>query len=372
MYADMRGDALHQGSMYSYISLEERIPQDHRLRSIRKMVNQALEQLSSEFDPMYSQRGRPSIPPEHLIRALLLQLLYGLRSEAQLMEQIRYNLLFRWFVGLEMDDEVWDATVFTKNRDRLLKGNVAQRLLQEVLEQARAHGLLSEEHFTVDGTLLEAWANRRSFQEKDPKTVVGTGWGGSKLLRDTHQSTTDPESRLYKKSTAGEAEPSYLGHVVIENRHGLVVAACATQSSTTAEREAALKMLEELGFEKTEPQPNPLAEVAPRATLGADKLYQDPSFVRELRKRRVVPHIAEYESGKNQCKNSLQPAERESAGFKISQRKRKLVEMVFGWGKLSSIMRQMKLKGRDKVDWLFRLLATANNLVRLVQLIPAQ
>jgi len=358
--------------MYSYISLEERIPKDHRLRSIRKMVNQALEQLSGGFDEMYSRRGRPSIPPEHLIRALLLQLLYGLRSEAQLMEQIRYNLLFRWFVGLEMDDEVWDATVFTKNRDRLMKGEVAQGLLEEVLEQARAHGLLSEEHFTVDGTLLEAWANRRSFQEKDPKTVVGTGWGGSKLLRDTHESKTDSEARLYKKSTAGEAEPSYLGHVVIENRNGLVVAACATQSSTTAEREAALEMLEELGFEKAEPPPDGNTEVASRATLGADKQYQDSTFVGELRARGVAPHVAEYEAGRNEWKNSLRPSERESAGFGISQKKRKLVEMVFGWGKLSSIMRQMKLKGRDKVDWLFRLLATANNLVRLVKLIPAQ
>jgi transposase len=309
---------------------------------------------------MYARRGRPSIPPEHLIRALLMQVLYGVRSEAQLMEQIEYNMLFRWFVGLEMDAPVWDATVFTKNRERLMKGEVSQQLLKAVLEQAGAHNLLSEEHFTVDGTLLEAWANRRSFQEKDPKTVVGTGSGGSKLLRDTHESTTDPESRLYKKSAAGQAEPSYLGHVVIENRNGLVVAACATQSSTTAEREATLQMLDEM--ERGDKV----------VTLGADKQYQDPTFVSELRQRQVVPHIAEYESGQNQGKNSLRPEERESPGFKISQRKRKLVEMVFGWGKLSSIMRQMKLKGRDKVDWLFRLLATANNLVRLVKLIPAQ
>lgn len=356
----MRGEDLHQAAMYSYINLEQRVPEDHRLRAIRKMVNQALEQLSNHFEGMYARRGRPSIPPEHLIRALLLQLLYGLRSEAQLMEQLEYNLLFRWFVGLEMDDPIWDATVFTKNRERLMKGEVSQRLLKAVLEQAQAHNLLSEEHFTVDGTLLEAWANRRSFQEKDPKTVVGTGSGGSKLLRDTHESSTDPESRLYKKSTAAPAEPSYLGHVMIENRNGLVVAACATQSSTTAERQAALEMLKELK--------RSLSTV----TLGADKQYQDPTFVGELRKQQVVPHIAEYESGQNQCKNSLQPEERESSGFKISQRKRKLVEMVFGWGKLSSIMRQMKLRGRNQVDWLFRLLATANNLVRLVKLIPVQ
>lgn len=351
---------MHQAPMYSYISLEERVPKDHRLRAIRQMVNEALRRLSDHFDTLYSSRGRRSIPPEHLLRASLLQLLYGIRSEAQLMEQVQYNLLFRWFIGLEMDDEVWDATVFCKNRDRLMKGDVAQRLLEQIIEQARAHGLLSEEHFTVDGTLLQAWANRRSFKEKDPETVVGTGWGGSKLLRDTHESQTDPEARLYKKSSAGQAEPSYLGHVVIENRNGLVMAACATQSSTTAEREAALEMLDEI---RVEDKP---------ITLGADKQYQDPSFVDKLRERQVIPHIAEYESGKNQCKNSLRPEERESAGFKISQQKRKLVEMVFGWGKLSSIMRQMKLKGCDKVDWLFRLFATANNLVRLVKLIPAQ
>src|SRR5215469_4679821 len=357
----MRGEALHQGSMYSYISLEERIPKDHRLRSIRKMVNQALEQLSGGFDEMYSRRGRPSIPPEHLIRALLLQLLYGLRSEAQLMEQIRYNLLFRWFVGLEMDDEVWDATVFTKNRDRLMKGEVAQGLLEEVLEQARAHGLLSEEHFTVDGTLLEAWANRRSFQEKDPKTVVGTGWGGSKLLRDTHESKTDSEARLYKKSTAGEAEPSYLGHVVIENRNGLVVAACATQSGNAAEREAALILLQRWGGGK--PYRLPI-------TLGADKHYQEGKFIAELRRLGVVPHVAEYKSN-DKWPNWLSEEERHHPGFVVSQKKRKLVEKVFGWGKVNSLLRQVKLRGEKKVDWFFRLLATASNLVRMVKLIPA-
>jgi len=286
----MRGDALHQGLMYSCINLEERVPEDHRLRAIRRMVDQALERMSKDFDALYARRGRPSIPPEHLIRGLLLQVLYGVRSEAQLMEQIEYNLLFRWFVGLEMDDPVWDATVFTKNRERWMKGEVSQRLLEAVVEQARAHNLLSEEHFTVDGTLLEAWANRRSFQEKDPETVVGTGSGGSKLLRDTHESTTDPESRLYKKSTAGQAEPSYLGHVVIENRNGLVVAACATQSSTTAEREATLQMLDEM--ERGDKV----------VTLGADKQYQDPTFVRELRQRQVVPHIAEYETGRTRAR----------------------------------------------------------------------
>lgn len=240
-----------------------------------------------------------------------------------------------------------------------MEGDISQKLLKAVLDKARAHNLLSEEHFTVDGTLLEAWANRRSFEEKDPNTVVGTGSGGSKLLRDTHESKTDPEARLYKKSAAGQAEPSYLGHVLMENRNGFAMASKVTQSSSTAEREAALEMLAEI--QRSEQA----------ITMGADKQYQDPSFVEQLRERKVVPHIAEYESGKNDWKNSLLPEERDSPGFQISQRKRKRVEMIFGWGKLSSLMRQMKLRGRAKVDWFFRLLIVTHDLVRLANLIPA-
>jgi transposase len=242
----MRGDEKQQTAMFSYISLEERVPAEHPLRVIRAMVDRALAELWSHFEALYARRGRPSIPPEQLLRALLLQALYAIRSERQLMEQIHFNLLYRWFVGLGMEDSAWDPTVFTKNRDRLLAGEVSQRLLLAVVEQARAQSLLSEEHFTVDGTLLEAWANRNSFAPKDPPPAQGTGSGGRKLLRDTHESSTDPEARLYKKSTAGESKPSYLGHVMVENRNGLVVAACATQSSTTAEREAALAMLDEM------------------------------------------------------------------------------------------------------------------------------
>ena len=351
--------------MFSYISLEQRVPMEHPLRAIRAMVDQALRELSLHFDGLYARRGRPSIPPEQLIRALLLQVLYAIRSERQLREQIDFNLLFRWFVGLGMEEEAWDATVFSKNRDRLLAGEVSQRLLVAVVEQARAQSLLSEEHFTVDGTLLEAWANRNSFVPKDPPPTQGTGSGGKKLLRDTHESSTDAEARLYKKSTAGESKPSYLGHVIIENRNGLVVAACATQSSTTAEREAALAMLD--GMER--------GTGSRRITLGADKLYQEEKFIEALRRRHIAPHVAEYEKPSTHWPNFLTEAERNDPRMKISQKKRKLVEMVFGWGKGDSIMRKLKLQGAKRVDWLFRLLATANNLVRMVKLkklIPAQ
>lgn len=330
------------------------------------MIDEALRDLWTELEAMYARVGRPSIPPERLIRALLLQVLYAIRSERQLMERIQYDLLFRWFVGLGLDEGEWDATVFTKNRDRLMQGEIAQQLLEAVVEQARSQKLLSEEHFTVDGTMLEAWAGRKSFAPKDPAKVVGTGVGGKKCLRDTHESKTDAEARLYKKSTAGEAKPSFLGHVIIENRNGLVVAACATQSSTTAEREAALAMLDEVGLGAER-----LPAADQRVTLGADKLYQEEKFIEGLRQRHVAPHVAEYEPSAH-WPNFLTAAERNDPGFKVSQKKRKLVEMVFGWGKLDSIMRKIKLHGRQRVDWLFRFLATAHNLVRMVKLIPVQ
>jgi transposase len=361
----MRGDDEQQGAVFSYINPEERIPSDHPLRAIRAMVDRALKELGVHFEALYARRGRPSIPPEKLLRALLLQILYFLRSERQLMEQMNYNLLYRWFVGLNPDDEVWEVTVFTKNRERLLQGEIAQRLLEAVLQQGRAHDLLSEEHFTVDGTLIEAWASRRSFVPKDPPPPVGTGAGGKKLLRDTHVSTTDPEARLYKKSTAGEAKPSYLGHVIMENRKGLVVAACATPSGAAAEREAALQMLEEMGRGA-----DAASTPAPPITLGADTLYQEEKFIEELRRRKVVPHVAEYTANPH-WPNFLTEAERHDPGFAISQKKRKLIEKVFGWGKLDSILRQVKLRGARKVDWWFRFLATAANLVRMVKLIPA-
>src|SRR6266536_765291 len=358
----MRGEDRKQTVMFSYRNIEDRISRDHALRRIRAMVDRALQELWAQFEALYARRGRPSIPPERLLRALLLQALYTIRSEEQLMEQIDYNLLFRWFVGLNPDERVWDPTVFSKNRDRMMGGEVSQRLLESVLRQASEQQLLSEEHFTVDGTLIAAWASRKSFVPKDPPPEKGTGTGGKKLLRDTHESKTDAEARLYKKSAAGEARPSYLGHVMIENRKGLVVAACATQSSTTAEREAALAMLDQRGR-----SPDKIRGETAVITLGADKLYQEEKFVAGLRERKVIPHVAEYASN-DQWPNWLRDEERQHPGFTISQKKRKLVEKVFGWGKLDSILRQVKLRGVKKVDWFFRLLATAANLVRMVKL----
>lgn len=357
----MRGDDKQQMGVFSYVSAEQRIAADHPLRAIRRMVDEALGGMSAHFDVLYARGGRPSIAPEKLIRALLLQVLYSVRSERQLMEQIDYNLLFRWFVGLNMDDAIWDVTVFTKNRERLMKGEVSERLLLAVLEQAREKQLLSEEHFTVDGTLIHAWANRRSFQPKQDPPDRGTGWGGKKLLRDTHESKTDPEARLYKKSAAGTAVPSYLGHVVTENRNGLVVAALATQSSTTAEREAAVTMLDRMREARLR---------AERITLGADKGYQEEKFLGRLRRRCVVLHVAEYEPNP-QWPSFLASNERTGSGFPVSQKKRKLVEQVFGWAKLDRALRQVKLRGLGKVDWLFRLVAAAHNLRRMQKLIPA-
>ena len=362
----MRGEDQQQTEVFSYINIEDRIPRDHPLRRIRAMVEVALKELWAHFEALYSRYGRPSIPPERLLRALLLQALYSIRSEEQLMEQIDYNLLFRWLVGLNPDDPVWDATTFSKNRERMMAGDVSQRLLEAVLRQAAEHQLLSEEHFTVDGTLVQAWASRKSFVPKDQPPQKGSGGRGKKLLRDTHESKTDAEARLYKKSAAGEPRPSYLGHVMIENRSGLVVAACATQSSTTAEREAALAMLEARGR-----SPGKITSATPAITLGADKLYQEEKFVAGLRERRVIPHVAEYQSN-DQWPNWLTQEERQHPGFAISQKKRKLVEKIFGWGKLDSILRQVKLRGVRRVDWFFRLLVTAADLVRMVKLVPAR
>ena len=258
-----------------------------------------------------------------------------------------------------MDDEIWDATVFTKNRERLMQGEVSERLLLEVLRQAGEKHLLSEEHFTVDGTLIQAWANRRSFHEKPDPPERGTGFGGKKLLRDTHESQTDPEARLYRKSAAGAAMPSYLGHVITENRNGLAVAARATQSSTTAEREAAVAMLERMREHGLR---------AGEITLGADKGYQEGKFIDRLRARRVVPHVAEYEPNP-QWPSFLKDEERHSEGFRISQRKRKLVKKVFGWGKLDRALRQIKLRGLKRVDWMFQLIVAAHNLRRMQTLL---
>ena len=351
----MRGDEEQQNEMYSYRSSEMRVPQEHPLRPLRGMCDEALGQISASFDELYSHTGRPSIAPEMLLRALLLQALYSIPSERLLMEQLDYNLLFRWFVGLSMDAAVWDATVFSKNRERLIAGEVTQKFFVAVRAQAERAGLLSDEHFTVDGTLIEAWASRRSYEPKEEPPARGTGARGRKLLRDTHASKTDPEARLFKRSGAAEARPSYLGHVLTENRHGLVVEAMVSEAGQRAEREAALSMLGKLRHRRP-------------ATLGADKAYQEEHFIAALRAQDITPHVAEYAASKH-WPNWLRQEEREHPGFARSQQKRKLVEQVFGWIKASAGMRRSKLRGRRRVDWMFRIAATAYNLVRMRSLL---
>ena len=284
------------------------------------------------------------------------------------LEQMNYNLLLRWFVGLEMDDAVWDVTVFTKNRERLIEGAVSQQLLESVLVDAREHGLLSEEHFTVDGTLIQAWAAARSFKQKSdpPAPGAGSGHKGEVLLRDKVESTTDPDARLYKKASADKTVPGYQGHALMENRNGLVVAAEATPAATVAEREAALRMLDQAVA------PKDTRSAEQKITLGADTQYQDEKFVQDLRDREVAPHISEYTQGGNMGKNSLTDQERQDARRAISQRKRKLIERVFGWSKLTGPMRQVKLRGVARVDWFWKLSVTAQNLMRMRRLIPIE
>jgi transposase len=365
----MRGDDQKQSAMFSYLTLAQRIPADHPARQIRVLVDRGLARMDGELEKLYSDTGRPSIAPERLLRATLLMILFSIRSERQLMEQMNYNLLFRWFVGLEMDDAVWDVTVFTKNRERLIAGEVSQLLLQEVMLEARQHDLLSEEHFTVDGTPIQAWAAARSFQEKTdpPAPGAGSGHKGEVLLRDKVESTTDPDARLYKKAAADKSVPSYQGHALIENRNGLVVAAEATLAATVAEREAALRMLDRTVAPKDE------RNSERKMTLGADTQYQDEKFVQGLRDRGVAPHLSEYtQGGSNMGKNSLTDEERQDPRRTISQRKRKLIERVFGWSKLDRPLRQVKLRGLKRVDWFYRLTIVAHNLVRMRRLIPIE
>ena len=355
--------------MFSYLTLAQRIPMDHPARQIRTLVDRALERMDAEFDKLYSDTGRPSIAPERLLRATLLMILFSIRSERQLMEQMNYNLLFRWFVGLEMDDAVWDVTVFTKNRERLIEGAVSQKLLESVLVEAHAHELLSEEHFTVDGTLIQAWAAARSFKERSDPPAAGNGSGskGALLLRDKVESTTDPDARLYKKSKADKSVPAYMGHTLIENRNGLAMAAQATEAGNAAERDAALAMLDRT----VRPQQKRDAEL--EITLGADTLYQEEKFIQALRDREVAPHVSEYtQESSNLGKNSLNEAERNDQRRTISQRKRKLVEKVFGWAKLDSVLRQVKVRGLKRVDWFYRLTMAAYNLMRMRRLIPIE
>jgi transposase len=334
--------------MYSYVSLEERVPADHPLRPILTMCNRALGDLSIRFGKLYSNLGRRSIPPEKLLRALLLQVLYTIRSERMLMEQLEYNLLFRWFVGLNVDEPVWAATVFSKNRERLLRGDIAQAFFEAVVRQAREDNLLSDEHFTVDGTLLEAWASKKSFQKKPEPPEQGSGSRGEVLLRDTHECKTDPDARLYRKSAGGEYLLCHMAHVLMENRNGLPVAGRVTEAITTAEWEAAKAMLE-------------AATKGRGRTVGADAGYDCEQFVKAMREMRVTPHVAQH----TKRASSIDARTTRHAGYKISLTKRKRVEQIFGWLKTTGAMRKLRHRSQPLVQWMFTLGLAAYNLVRL-------
>jgi transposase len=343
--------------MFSYLSPEERVPAKHPLRPIRLLVDQALKSLSADFSRLYSAYGRPSIAPEKLLRALLLQVLYTVRSERMLMEQLEYNLLFRWFVGLNMDEAVWVPTVFTKNRDRLLEGDAAEKFFQLVLAQARIADLLSDEHFSVDGTLIEAWASHKSFQRKDQPTPPPDDPGnptvdfhGEKRSNDTHESTTDPDARLARKSGGHEAKLAYCGNVMIENRNGLVVDTELLQCNGTAERDAAMMMAERVdGIE--------------RITLAADKAYDTKDFVSEMRGMNVTPHVSQ--NTKRPGGSAIDGRTTRHEGYQVSQRKRKRIEEVFGWIKTVGTLRKTRHRGLETVRWVFTFTATAYNLVRM-------
>ena len=360
----MRGGDTQQGHMWSYLQPEQRVPQDHPLRAIRAMVDQALKDLSPRFALLYSHTGRPSIPPEQLLRALLLQAFYSVRSERQLMEQLDYNLLFRWFVGLSMDDPIWDPTVFTKNRDRLLQGDIAQAFFAAVLTQARQANLVSAEHFTVDGTLLEAWASHKSFQPTDdppPPTDDDPGnptvdFRGEKRSNTTHQSTTDPDAQLVRKSKGQAAILAYRRHVLMENRSGLVVGAQATQVVGAAEPTTALA----------------LATAIPgnhRATLGGDKGYDTADFVTGCRALAITPHVAQNIT--DHRGSAIDSRTTRHPGYAVSQHCRKRVEEVFGWLKTIGQLRKLHHRGTAVVNWLFTLRTTAYNLIRMRNLLEA-
>lgn len=356
----MRGDDEQQLDVFSYVSPEQRVPKDHPLRPLRAMADEALHELKPRFSKLYAKTGRPSIAPEKLLRALLLQVLYSVRSERMLMEQLDYNLLFRWFVGLNMDDTIWDATVFTKNRQRLLDGDIADAFFAAVLKQARQRDLLSDEHFTVDGTLLEAWAGQKSFRRIDDNKrppAIGTGEGsnptvsfhGERRSNDTHCSTTDPDAMLARKSRGTGAALAYRGHLLTENRNGLVVSALTTRAYGSAERDAALLMAEAL--------PGTY-----RVTLGADKGYDAREFVDELRHMDITPHIAQNDTNR---RSAVDERTTRHAGYQLSQKARKRIEEVFGWMKSVGLLRKVRHRGLERVGWMFTFTAAVYNLVRI-------
>ena len=357
----MRGQDNQQSDMFSYLSPEQRVRTDHPLRAIRAMADLALWSMSSRFDEMYSQTGRPSIPPEKLLRAQLLQMLYSVRSERLLMEEIDYSVLFRWFVGMNMDEPVWDVTVFTKNRDRLLDGEVAREFLCEVVKQAQEKKLTSDEHFTVDGTLVEAWASLKSFQRKDGENPPPDDPGnptvdfhGEKRSNQTHESTTDPDALLARKGNGKEAKLSYNGNLLVENRNGLIITTELFQANGTAERDAALVLLEQLPGNK-------------RVTVGADKAYDTKDFVAECRNIKVTPHVAQNVNRSGG--SAVDERTTRHAGYAISQKKRKRIEESFGWLKTIALMRKVRHRGIHKVGWVFTFAAAAYNLVRMRNLL---
>ena len=359
----MRGADEQPGSMFSYVSLEERVPADHPLRAIRRITDRALERLSPRFGALYVKFGRPSIAPEKLLRALLLQALYTIRSERQLMEQLDYNLLFRWFVGLGMDDAVWSPSTFSKNRDRLLEGDIAAVFFEAILIHAETERLLSDEHFTVDGTLLESWASQKSFRprDEDPPTRGGGTPSGDfhrqRRRNATHQSTTDPDARLYKKARGREARLGYLGHVLMEHRSGLIVNATVTPADGHGERDAALVMIEGCRGQH-------------RITVAADKAYDTRGFVANLRAMRVTPHVAQY-AATTPRRSAIDGRTTHHAGYARSQQRRKLVEQSFGWMKTIGGLRKLRHRGGPLVTWIFTFTAAAYNIVRLRRLLPA-
>src|SRR5271165_5274347 len=360
----MRGADEQQSKIFSYLSPEARVRENHPLRAIRAMVDEVLARLSRQFDAMYARVGRPSIPPEKLLRAQLLQMLYSIRSERLLMEEMDYNLLFRWFVGLNADDEVWDATVFTKNRDRLLEAEVAKEFLACVVAQAQAKGLTSDEHFSVDGTLLEAWASAKSYQQKQgkpdpPPDDPGNptiNFRGEQRSNQTHESKSDPEAQLARKSDGKESKLSYSGNLLVENGNGLIVDAEVFQANGTAERDAALVMMEKLPGTKA-------------VTVGGDKGFDTRGFVAECRNLRVTPHVAQNHARSGG--SAIDARTTRHAGYKISQRKRKRIEECFGWLKTVAGLRKVRHRGVGKVAWIFTFACAAYNLVRMRNLAAA-
>jgi transposase len=362
----MRGSDSRSGSLFSLVDLEARVRRDHPLRAIRRFTDTALASLTVEFSRLYSGMGRPSISPEMMLRAMLLQAFYAIRSERQLMERLEFDLLFRWFVGLGIDEPVWNHSSFSKNRDRLLDGDIAAKFLAAVLAQPKVKRLLPSDHFSVDGTLIEAWASMKSFKPKaaagdDPPPPPGgsnveVDFKGQKRSKKTHQSTTDPEARLYRKGPGMEARLCFIGHTLMENRSGLIVDTRVTCADGHAERIAALSMIE------------PRADRPPAITLGADKAYDAEDFVNELRSMNVRPHVAQNTSGR---RSAIDGRTTRHAGYAISQRIRKRIEEPFGWTKTVAGQRKTRFRGRDRVGWAFAFAMAAYNLVRLPKLLGA-